>query len=272
LDPRADWEQGWTVRQEGAWAVARMLPRPPCAACGDTGRRAVELDGAVRFGRCRCQMLPDRVALFNAAAIPARHAPCTMDSFVTTERGTAGPTPAAAAWSAVRAWLDDYRPGGDNRGLVLYGEPGRGKTHLAVAACRELVFRLGVAVRFVEFSHLVADIRDAIGRGDPDRTTLTPYVTPPVLVIDELGKGRNTDWESSVLDELVSRRYNARGALLGTTNFPLRATAARRPGIAEPPAATLPERLGDRVFSRLRETVTWVHTAGEDHRVPSSRH
>lgn len=272
---KQDWERGWTLRAEGPWVTAHVDPRPPCALCAGSGRREVEVDGVRRFGRCRCQMLPDRASLWNAARVPARHLHCTMDSFETRDPTRAGAEGGSAgAWAEVRRWLDDYRPGQDNRSLVLYGETGRGKTHLAVAACRELVFRHGVPVRFIEFTHLLSDIREGIGRGDPAATTLTPFIHPPVLVVDELGKGRNTEWEVSILDEIVSRRYNARGALFGTTNFkpkPPPGADPNRPrthGDGVPLASMyLSERLGERAFSRLLETVTFVPALGDDHRL-----
>jgi DNA replication protein DnaC len=136
------------------------------------------------------------------------------------------------------------------------------------------VFRHGVPVRFIEFTHLLSDIREGIGRGDPAATTLTPFIHPPVLVVDELGKGRNTEWEVSILDEIVSRRYNARGALFGTTNFkpkPPPGADPNRPrthGDGVPLASMyLSERLGERAFSRLLETVTFVPALGDDHRL-----
>ncbi len=254
----------FTVHVRGGVAVAELAHRTPCAWCAGRGRREVVIDGVARVGTCRCQMLPDRIALFNAMRVPARHAHCTLSSFRIENDSH------RLAIEAVRSLVDRVRGQDDRAGLVLYGAPGRGKTHLALAAARELIFRHGIPVRFVEFSHLVSDIREGIGRNDPDATTLAPYISPPVLIIDELGKGRKTDFELSVLDEIVSRRYNARGALLATTNFPLRAPP-RKPTDTHAPVETLPERLGERVFSRLHETVRWLQLEGEDYRVTRGR-
>jgi len=266
-----EWTEGWELRGEGGYARAIATPTAACPWCGGTGRREVTVDGVARVGRCRCQRVTDRVAIYNAATVPARHAHCTMENF---RRDLPGAEP---GWRATRMWLDRYVPGQENGGLVLYGAPGRGKTHLLCAAIRELVFRYGVAVRFVEFTHLLAALKEGFDRKDGESTTLTPLVRVPVLAVDELGKGRKTDFELAIIDEIVSRRYNARGTLLGSTNFPLTAPPRSRKteeaggGLSVPGVETLAERLGERVYSRLVETVTFAPTLGEDYRAVRGR-
>lgn len=261
--PHLEWNDVFTVVARGGFAHAILPEGPACPFCGGAGRREVEIGGIRRVGKCRCQRVVDRIAVFNVSGIPARHAHCTMESF---DRGQEG-TP--IGWKITRSWLDAFKPGEENKGLVLEGEPGRGKTHLLCAALRELVFRHGVAVRFIEFTHLMSTIKEGIGRGDSDATTLTPLVQVPVLGIDELGKGRKTDFELAIIDEIISRRYNTRGVLLGTTNFPSRPPARVRrehESLAAPGIESLSERLGERVFSRLRETVQFAPTLGQDFR------
>jgi DNA replication protein DnaC len=263
-----EWLEGYEVVAAGGFATARLLPRPRCGFCDDTGVREVEIRGAKRVGKCRCQRLPDRIALFNAAGVPARHAACTMESFDKNLDG------ARIGWTYTRTWLDEYRQGVTTRGFVLEGKPGRGKTHLLCGVVRELIFRHGVPVRFVEFTHLLAQLREGIGRDDPSATALTPLVHVPILAIDELGKGRKTDWETAIVDEIVTRRYNTGGLLVGTSNFPSRpdttatpAASRTRDTLAAAGAETLSERLGERVFSRLAETVKFFPVKGEDVRM-----
>ena len=61
---------------------------------------------------------------------------------------------------------------------------------------------------------------------------LRPLLHVPVLAIDELGKERGTDWERSMLDELISRRFNSGLATLFATNYFLeeRSRPGQRPG------------------------------------------
>ena len=180
-------------------------------------------------------------------------------------------------WEITRKWLDTVDPSNTaQQGIVWLGEPGRGKTHLMVAVLRELIFRYGLECRFVEFTHLISSIREGFDRGDSDATTLTPLVQVPVLAIDELGKGRKTDFELSVIDEIITRRYNGRRRILATTNFPQKVEARARPAPGSSLAAgsleSLEDRLGERVYSRLYEVVNLVPVQGEDFRKTRGRY
>ena len=258
---------GAAVVREGRFAVARRCTCVrPCPHCGERGWiDAAEGHRAPRK-RCPCRLLSQRIALFDHAEIPGRHARSTRVSFEKIASGQ------AVAMAAVTGWLNSYRKGEENRGLVLHGDVGRGKTHLMVALLRELALLHGVRVRFVEFSLLLADIKSGfdLGQGVSDR--MQPLVNAEVLAIDELGKGRNTEFEGTVLDELISRRYNAATPLLATTNYaPLPATgravvsqADHATGRAAAP--TLADRVGARVYSRLEESCDFVPVVGVDYR------
>src|SRR3954464_4992485 len=100
----SEWNEGFDVSEAGGFAQARLSPRPPCAFCGDTGRREYAIQGVLRAGRCRCQRLPDRIVLFNRAQIPARHARCTMENFRVDLEAT------KIGWAYTRRWLDVFNP------------------------------------------------------------------------------------------------------------------------------------------------------------------
>jgi DNA replication protein DnaC len=207
-----------------------------------------------------------RLSAFDAIGIPARHADSTLVSFVPQNREQ------TAVVGQISTYLGAFEPGRENRGLVLYGDVGRGKTHLMVALLRDLVLRHGVTARFVEFSHLLADLKSGFDVGRGAASVIDPLVAVGVLGIDELGKGRNTEFEGTVVDELVSRRYNAARPIIATTNYaPEAATGRARPSLAAAqlgtaPPPTLVDRIGDRVFSRLRETSDFVPLKGADYR------
>jgi len=200
--------------------------------------------------------------------IPARHDKSTRLSFKPTNHAQ------SAVLARVSGWLKAYNAGETRRGLILYGDVGRGKTHLMVALLRDLIIQRGVSVRFVEFSHLLADLKSGFQHRQSSSKLLMPLSEVDVLGIDELGKGRNTSFEGTVLDELVSRRYNADLPILGTTNYAPGPPSGLAVGNAADVDAAgrirrqpaLVDRVGERVYSRLREMCDFVGLTGEDYR------
>jgi DNA replication protein DnaC len=107
---------------------------------------------------------------------------------------------------------------------------------------------------------------------------LRPLIQVPVLAIDELGKERGTDWERSMLDELISRRFNSGLTTLFATNYflderpvpeaPGKIVKTRSPEFQrDAESMTLGQRVGDRIYSRLNEMCSFVRVDPKhDHR------
>ncbi|MCA9557934.1 MAG: ATP-binding protein [Myxococcales bacterium] len=224
----------------------------PCAVCGDTGfLHVVDEQGYSKVRACRRQRLDQRATWFNEAKLPGRYLHATLTNFETRNRKL------QRARSGAFKFASSFEPG--MQGLLWFGECGTGKTHLMVAVLRYLIIQRGVRARFVEFVHLLSDLRATFDGGVSMAEVMAPLVRVPVLAIDELGKGRGSEWELQVLDELVTRRYNARRTTLFTSNFfPDNAARGDQP--------SLRERVGERVYSRLREMCTPSMLAGEDFR------
>ena len=227
-----------------------------CADCGGSGW--VSRRGKDRYrtaARCTCAARQDRVLALNDAHIPARFSDCTLDNFVPRLDNH------AYLVAYLERWIDGFAE--RNRGLLFCGRAGVGKTHLAVAVLRLLVLKHGVRGRFVEFFELLADIRASFGKPGGERAVMQPLVEEPLLVVDELGKGRGNDFEQSVLDQLIGARYNRSLPTIFTTNYPLGAQdsiqeqgqTVRLESLADvkrllgdPP---LEERVGARIYSRV---------------------
>jgi DNA replication protein DnaC len=261
--PRCD-ARGYTLEADGERAIAvRCACTQTCPVCGGSGwtpARAEDRRGPMV--RCSCQEVERRMRLFKDAQIPARHKDSTLKSFDARDVRT------APALGQVFRWLAEGGSGLPGRGLVLHGDVGRGKTHLLCALLRELALEHGHSVRFVEFSHLVADLKSSFDRGSGAADLLAPLTRVEVLGIDELGKGRNTEFEGTVVDEVVSRRYNARTVILATTNYaPGPSSGLLVPNNARPDQQPrLVDRLGDRVYSRIEEMCDFVPVHGDDWR------
>jgi DNA replication protein DnaC len=266
------------IRARGAHCVAEFAMQdwqcPSCAGRGGTMQR--DEQGYELYQPCPCERVKRRMDLFNAANIGVRYQKATLESFeATTKEQQAARTVAndfTLMYPAVRG------------GLIFWGSVGTGKTHLVVGIFRELTLRKGVACRFVDYGNLLNDLKRSYSSHQGDAAVMLPLVDVELLVIDELGKGRGTEWEETVLDDLISRRYNAGRVTLCTTNFEPR--SAREDRASVNPAyqgrmksalgdasavPTLRDRVGERIFSRLCEMCEFVKVTGSDFRRSGQR-
>ena len=83
-----------------------------------------------------------------------------------------------------------------------------------------------------------------------------------------MGKGRLTEWEISIIDDIISRRYNGLRPILGTTNYDWKEPSGNpTPSLmSQEFKQTLGDRIGSRAFSRLQETSLPFSISGSDYR------
>lgn len=145
-------------------------------------------------------------------------------------------------------------------GLLMTGPVGVGKTHLAVAILLELIDTMGVKGVFCDFTDLLSRIQATFARGseESEDDVLQIYREADLLVLDELGARRPTDWARDVLYGLLNTRYNRKRLTIITTNYEDR---PQKPG-----DETLELRIGTAVRSRLFEMCRLVEMGGKDFR------
>jgi len=261
------------VQAEGSFCRARFATDNwTCTDCsGRGGSYAVDDQGYEVWVHCECKKHLRRQGLFNAAGIGRRYATATLESY------EARTVEQRQSLQLARDFTLMYPSVAG--GLLFWGPVGTGKTHLAVGIFRELTLRKGIACRFVDYGNLLQDLRRSFSNSTGDSALMLPLVEIELLVIDELGKGRGTEWEETVLDDLISRRYNAGKTTLCTTNFDPRdlgptntgsvnAAYESRSSMAAKAGKTplLKERVGDRIYSRLCEMCEFVQVGGGDYR------
>jgi len=269
---------GVEVVPEGEHCEARFATdASDCSLChGREGVFGRDSEGYEVFAPCSRRQARRRMDLFNGARIGRRYHQATFDSYAPRNGSQ------VAALETARLFTNAYGTGRTAKGgLLFWGAVGTGKTHLALSIFRALTLEFGIACRFVDYGNLLMDLRRSFRAeaGTSEAALMMPLVEVEVLIVDELGKGRDTEWELTVLDDLISRRYNADRVTLFTTN--LAASAASRPrGRGLNPAydqrrgdaamrggpPSLEERLDARIYSRLCEMCDFIPLEGDDFR------
>lgn len=136
------------------------------------------------------------------------------------------------------------------KGLILFGDAGTGKTHLASAISNCLMNDYFIPVKFGTFADLLDSLKDSF-KTDRQTKIVKALGEIPLLVIDDLGKERYTEWASQILFQVIDRRYNKELPTIITTNLSPQA---------------LRERIGDPIMSRLSETCYGIQMKGENYR------
>src|ERR1700722_11359382 len=244
-----------------------------CPMCAGSGWKAVAGGPERGVTRCDCQLRARGDAMIAAARIPKRYEHCELSNFTTDFPGADGS--AAMAQISASRFVREYDPP-EGKGLLLVGGIGTGKTHLAVGILKELITARSSACLFCDYRELLKQIQNSYN--DSVKVTelqvLRPVFEAEVLVLDELGAVKPSEWVWDTVSLLLNTRYNDNRTTIITTNFADEpaASVARSLSVSLSPTRaatreeTLGDRIGERMRSRLHEMCRIVKMEGPDFR------
>ena len=245
-----------------------------CPLCAGSGWKPVP--GAPERGvtRCDCQLQARGGAMIAAARIPKRYEHCELSNFEFE-----GPhSHLVRARMAAYRFVEEYPV--NKTGLLLVGAAGSGKTHLSVGIAKALIREKGIECVFYDYADLLKQIQDSYNPSvrATELGLLRPVFETEVLVLDDLGSVRPTEWRWDTVRLIINTRYNDALTTIITTNFadePAEKMSDEpeekhsedfATGKAAARKDTLGDRIGERMRSRLHEMCRVVEMKSDDFR------
>ncbi|MCX6613540.1 MAG: ATP-binding protein [Acidobacteria bacterium] len=242
------------------------MPVENCLRCGGTGWIFKTVDDVEVVNRCTCDEETRAERFASRSGIPPLYANASTENFSLPKDNPIAHRGLAGVMLTVRTFVREY-PAVDKAGLLFIGETGVGKTHLAVAALNALIQR-GFEGVFFDYQTLLDRIRSGYDRssGSMDKEAYRLALDCEILLLDDLGAHRVTDWVEDTVASIITHRCNHRKPVIVTTNLPA-------PGNESNKAKdSLSDRIGVRAWSRLNEMCKVVQMPNvEDYRVRGRR-
>lgn len=161
------------------------------------------------------------------------------------------------AFMKVKNYTENFLKGTERGSLFITGGVGTGKTHLASSVANELI-QNEIPVVFGTLINLLTDIKDSYGTdGEKEGYIIQKYSKVKMLIIDDLGKERPSEWVLEKLFTIINNRYENNLPVIITTNY-------NRDKLRERLANNKNYEIADSIISRLYEMCRGIALTGND--------
>ncbi|MCG6551591.1 MAG: ATP-binding protein [Candidatus Magnetominusculus sp. LBB02] len=149
----------------------------------------------------------------------------------------------------------------NNEGLFIFGRPGVGKTHVAALCVRGFILAMEPVFRqehgtvpqevgypaFSTVADMLLAVRDSFRQKEfSENDILKKYSSAPLVVLDDLGAEKVTEWSAKTLYSVINRRY--------ADNLPLIITSAMNLKELEDRYNAASPGIGSAIAVRISET------------------
>ena len=190
-----------------------------CSLCEGSGLRVVEEGGRQVARPCECRIQRRVARMLEHAHIPKRYEHCSLDNYESAYRGA--DRTLAAAHLMARKFVESYPVETGGAGLMIAGSIGVGKTHLAVGMLQGLLSERGAVGLFCDYRDLLKQVQNSYNPSvaATELEVLRPVFDAEVLVLDELGASKPSEWVWDTVAHILNTRYNDRRTTIITTNY-----------------------------------------------------
>ena len=201
----------------------------------------------------------ENLRLFNKAMIPGQYVHADMATLKETALKT-------TSISQAGIWLQHWsvKEPLHETGILLSGPTGTGKSFAMAAMVRFLTLQRKVSCLFVDFGEFLMKLRACYNQKENDWDYYQRLRKVDVLIIDDAGSTRKTEWSTEVLQTIVSQRYNDCSIIFITTNLSMAAVSNKTD-------SPLKNWMGDRCYSRLKQLCYWLPYDGPDRSEPRKK-
>jgi len=220
-----------------------------CSICQDREIIPIEQeDGSFSARNCECKEMKIQKRLFKASGLSEEQAALRLKDFKPS-------MDTKQMYNKVKNYIDKQL-WKDGKGFALVGSVGAGKTMLAQIIASEIMSDRKTSVIFFPTTSLMAELRVAqFAEGGAEyEQRIDRLIKADVVIFDDLGKEKPTEWVQTQYFRIIDGRYNAKKTTSFTSNFELDTLADR--------FSEFGEAIISRLIAMTRDSIVNV-TAGD---------